>query len=284
MRRSRLGIHLEHCPASVLKCPFVYQRWEMDHYNPPIPACELPDEKFFQNDKDFVLSNSSSYNSLNKMSIQCIADYQYYCEAREYRREFSYSGKHYDHVNLNHNIYQYHTHRDKGIIPCHLFVCGEYIRRDQFQSHMVNHLELVIDLSMKVSRCPLYCFGCEFGSVLYHPLTETGCGYLDYSNFMSSFIIKSHPLTLTTLDCTTINTITTFPLEVILYILSYLDSLSFWNLSQVCRYFRNLCQEYLTSKGIVYFTWKKKYIKQNEEEVEIVKWFEEHKVFIIMKK
>lgn len=274
LRLNQLGVHLEHCPASVVRCPFVYQRWQMEHYNPPLPSFKLPDEKFLQNDKDFVTYCNGTKLSLDKMSAQCIVDHEYYLEAREDNGQF-FPGKLHKRISLLSNIYTYHTHRVDGVIPCDLFICGEYVRRDQFQSHMINHLELMVDLPLRISRCPLYCFGCDYGTSSYSP-TLLG-SQLDFSHSMSSFVINYSRTT--TSDCLTL---TNLPVEVLLYIFSFLDSLSFWSLSQVSRYFRDLCEDFLTSKGIVYSRWERKCeekVTYDEEGTELttksVKWFRE---------
>jgi hypothetical protein len=230
----------------------------MEHYDPPsLLDVRIPDGKFLQFDKDFITMNSSSMTHtaslLNRLSIQCNVDYKHYVEAQEHYNDVNKHGTVYNHVKLYSNVYHLHTHRPDGIIPCHSFGCGKFVRRDQFQSHMINHLQFMIDLPLKVCRCPLYSIGCDFGTVRYQP---KNCQF-DFSSEMSSFVILNPAMVKSESSSSDDFSLLNLPLEVLLHILFYLDSMSYWSLSQTCWYFRNLCEDHLSLKGIVYFKWKR---------------------------
>lgn len=265
MKRQHLKVHLEHCPASVVQCRFVYQRWQMEHYHLLFGSesdVMSSDEKFLKDDLFFIQKQrqikSENVESTemeflpNKVNLQCIVDHEYYIRVqKQYHIERrSYERK----VLLSLNYYQFNTHRKNGLIPCHAFICGEYVRRDQFNSHMANHLQLMIDLPLIIARCPLHFNGCMFRSIVYQPSPKGHC--LDFNSYLSSFriIASKNDEMKRSVDYDVFRLL---PVEVLLRILSCLDSLSLWSVSQVSHYLRNISQEFLVTKGIVYYRWEK---------------------------
>lgn len=280
LRRSHLGSHLESCPASSVLCRFVRQRWQLD-YNWSQSAHHdllLADEKLLQQDI-YIMMNEKCIPAeppeiitreggnkpfdAEKTSLWCIVGSEYFIGPEKFSKVLTNTYR----LSLSdyHLSQSYIYYRKDSSKLCHSFLCGAILRRDQFQSHTFNHQSLEVDfLSMRIIRCPLLSLGCRFGVQTYEPSR----GHIDYSAFMSCFTV-SYKVSENLQNVEHSTTIECLPVELLYNIIGYLDSLSLWNLSQVNRIFRDLCETFLNVKGVIYFCWE----KNNDD-----KWHQSRKV------
>lgn len=264
LRRCLLGTHLKSCPASVLLCRFVRQRWQLDYKLRPLDShssTSLPDQSLLQRDLQIISGETPEvvggerkaedkpFDS-EKTSLWCTVGNEYFINPEKYCKV---STDHYRLTLSDYNSAQYYCRKGDSAKLCHSFLCGTLLRREQYQSHVFNHQSLDVDfLSLKISRCPLLAYGCQYGVQTHEPSS----GRIDYNTFMLSFTVTNEVL----LDEPSVSgscIMEGLPVEVLLDIIGYLDSLSLWNLSQVSRHFRELCERFLDTKGVVYFIWEK---------------------------
>ena len=164
------------------------------------------------------------------------------------------------------------------------FSCNEIVRRDEFAAHWKNfHLDVQIDMSVMVKRCPLHSYGCQHGQLVLLPSpsgsslnydessdatslklpttvqdeevggANVGC-YSDYTDK----IRQKQELALYGYDDDSdesYDVLGQLPAEIMTEICEHLDSLSLWYLSQVNRYLRSVCFNLVKRKGIVYAAW-----------------------------
>ncbi len=236
MKRKNLNTHMEHCPASVLTCQ--YYHW---------------------------LSNT------NHIGVQNILHESYQPTRVDEKFFLSQQDK-----------------ETGGTLPgqkpriCNHFVCKEHMRRDEFLDHWNSHLHFVEDLPMIVRRCPLFLYGCTHSVVHYQPAPKGSI--LDFNPGIPSFVIRP-PLSASLEDNTldsggwyanelakkqellaygydedvngSMDVLGQLPVEVIFLIMGHCDSLDLWGMSQVNRYFRGLCQEFVMERGVVIDKWEK---------------------------
>ena len=285
LRRSLLGAHLESCPASTVLCRFVRQRWQLD-YNWSQSANRsliLADEKLLQQDIK-VISNEKCIASqpeatrekgdkpfdAEKTSLWCTVGSEYFINPEKFCKVLTNS---YRLTLSDYHLSQWYIYYRKDSSKlCHSFFCGAILRRDQFQSHAFNHQSLEVDfLSMKILRCPLLFLGCCFGVQTYEPSR----GHIDYSTFMSCFTVsyKVNDTLQESLNAGYSTTIEQLPVELLYKIFGYLDSLSLWNLSQTNWVFRDVCETFLNTRGVIYFCWE----RNNDD-----RWHQSKKVSCIL--
>jgi hypothetical protein len=267
LKRKDVNVHIAHCPASITTCFYTY-------------SCQEPNIEVHQDDLDLnqddeleLQEDSESINAPSaSIFFQTLSD-ETTNELISGRLAKSSNG---------------------GLI------CGLFIRRDEFESHWLSHIELTDDLFLKIRRCPLSVYGCQ-KSVQYFILNGYEYRYKDFFNSIVAYphtvqpveesdtAIRGHYAALIekkkelaiyghTDDYRSIDVMGQLPVEVLMQILSHLDSLSLWSLSQVNRYFRYICEDMLVTKGIVYCHWKSEKvetgIEENETVDEVVNWKE----------
>lgn len=253
MKRKEVGVHLGHCPASITQCLYMYSR------------CSEDGEVLITKNKESQLADERNF-------LRDQADFS----------EFSLSlipsraGTYYPSISDANAIEA--LQRGQRIFFSGCFVCGGFIRRDQFSSHWLSHIETIDDLPLKIRRCPLMKYGCQHGTVVSQPVEGT----LQYKDDFRALVIcpsvgvspssegdsssyateiaKKQELSLYGYggeEDGSLDVLGQLPIEVLLRILSHVDSLSLWSLSQVNHYLRNICEELLSSHGIVYMLWEK---------------------------
>lgn len=270
MKRKEVNCHIAHCPASVKQCMYAYTRgnpthsWNIEEKD---KTSLLPDEQFLLSDQKFQGLNSGNAQSLS-LSTSKFAVYYFPNLSRDAASLLS---------------------KGQRVYYSGSFVCGCFIRRDDFASHWSSHTELMEDLSLKICRCPMADYGCQGAVNYFLPLPK---GYtFQYKDFFNSFVLvppqiiqtgqdgddgttkgpyaalieKKKQLSLYGYeDIGSCNVLGQLPVEVLLLIFSHLDSLSLWSLSQVNRYFRVVCEEMLPTRGVVYSIWEKEKNEMNK--------------------
>ena len=241
IKRKEMNHHVEHCSASVICCPYTYSRIGnknfihagirklcADGYNPV-----QPDEKFLRADM----------------------------KNKAYREPMTLD-----------------TYRWGRQPTC------KYVRRDEFSNHWKSHIDFVDGLQDCIVRCPLFSYGCTYSITRFQPAPHGSI--LDYNMDIPSFVVlPSLPIcTTNTSDQSvtsgsyaeelakkqellaygygddiigSIDVIGQLPVEVIMVIMSFCDSLSLWCLSQVNRYLREISHEIALKKGIMFIKWEK---------------------------
>ena len=291
--RKDLNRHLEHCPASILHCSFKYSRGKMrkieESQEDIVYSGNLADEHFLAFDQKFY----GKSHSLSSATLDiAIAKYQNYDGRQQSsslpsRREGNRvcqilltkpTTKVYDNMNF--------TLRE-DVYAC-VFSCNEIVRRDEFYAHWKTiHTDVQLESPWQITRCPLQIYGCTFGqrNLVPHPkgsqvnfdddagahsisspqlCLESDLGQAVASLPAGSYISgidKKKELALYGYEddeAESYDVLGQLPMEVLLVIMSHLDSLSLWSLSLVNSYFRTLCRDLVCRKGIVRSIWKKK--------------------------
>lgn len=267
MSRKALGPHLLRCPASILQCRFTYTRCvaaklgECALEEPSV----LIDEKLLEGDMK-LLQDSPKPPCLGLAVENC-----------------GYTSMHRGTCPLTEATARGRLCTTAGSDK-RVFYCNQIIRRDEFVSHWLSyHLE--IQVGPLVERCPLLMYGCTHGqnNLLPSPAGTT----LNYDKENDSFLAKSpeHSSIDQSIsqpaepsqyankiqerkelaaygygeeDDESYDVLGQLPVEALLNVFNYLDSVTLWNMSQVNHYFRNVCFSFLVKKrGIVYLKWKK---------------------------
>lgn len=260
MKRRDINQHLEHCPASIIHCSFQYRRKQLKS-NDICFEPTLPDEKFLFNDIDFVKSSGDQVTNHKDMTPQM--------DIFPIRNNFR--------LLSDKNINKYA--KGKRVCENSTFFCSEYVRRDEYPDHCKTHLDVVLDVHCFINRCPLYSYGCPYAVSAYQPAPPGSIlgfvpkfssfvvtppqlikhGEQGGGNFAAQLAKKQELLMYGYEDDTfgSLDVLGQLPVEVLLHIFSYLDSLSLWSVSQVNQYFRGVCQDILAERGIVYHHWEK---------------------------
>ena len=175
----------------------------------------------------------------------------------------------------------YQHHKPPHTCLSYLYPCNEIVKRDEFFAHWKSfHLDIQVNMSMIVERCPMYIYGCNYGEqrLVPNPKGTT----VNYDKEYDTVLIKP-PQVVT--DSTkesegagdyaaklqkqrelalygyggeleeSLDVLGQLPTEVLTAICHYLDSMSLWQLSQVNHYIRNVCLNTVKKKGIVYHRW-----------------------------
>lgn len=266
VKRKNLAAHIAHCPASIVYCRFVYSRCVAANRSQCAlkEPSSLIDRKMWEG--DMRLLQDSPQHPLLSLSIEN----ESYSAMR--RRSSGISA-----------AVEVPTNARFGTSE-HNFCCNQFIRRDEFQSHWLTyHLE--VQLGPLVKRCPLNLYGCTHGQevLLPSPPGTTLNFDKDTDSFLASpphpntdLLSDSSEATMTRYEAKIVekkelsefgygddedesyDVLGQLPIEVLLYILRQMDSMSLWNLSLVNHYFRKVCFCMLGKKmGIVYNRWTK---------------------------
>ncbi len=243
MKRKEMNHHLQHCTASIVNCSYTYSRIGHTYVHVGVRNLCSPNYSAEQPDEKFLIADIKKENHLEPLSLE--------------------------------------TFRWGKRPTC------KFVRRDEFSSHWKSHIHFVDDLQECIKRCPLFSYGCMYSTTRFQPGPEPGSTF-EYKSDISSFVIVPPVVTLTTdggQEQTTvtggsyadelikkqellaygygddiigsIDVIGQLPVEVLMLIMSFCDSLSLWCLSQVNFYLRDICHEVAAKQGMVFGKWEK---------------------------
>lgn len=272
--RRVLGKHIQYCPASVIQCRFCYSRSNRAQ----MVECDLAysnamfDEKLLNIDHHHLLQESASCLEQDHVTpdLDIIVDNCSHASMRRLLQARDNSRK-----NRSCTLRKYQQ-------P--IFHCNGIIRRDEYAAHWKTlHIDVQLDSNERIRRCPLRSYGCTYGqnNLVPHPLGShvdyneendlflfvpaTACVESEVSGMHGSYSAKIQEKKELALygygeeevDEESYDVLGQLPMEILLVILGYLDSLSLWNLSQVNNYLRKVCFYLLKKRGLVYFKWEK---------------------------
>lgn len=263
MNRRKLGTHLQYCPASIVQCRAVHTRMVSKKRDEKQPN-SLIDEKLLEGDMFLIDENQGIPSSQGlQLSVR--------------NSSYTISSKNKCAITLGRGRFSRAREHES---ECEFF-CNEIIRRSEFDSHWRFHLD--VQCGMVVERCPLKGYGCSFGrdNLLPSPIGTT----LDYNKEEDCLLVALPSLVPLNSDpeCPgnsqyeakiqekkelsiygygddedeSYDVLGQLPFEILLYIISYLDSISLWNMSSVNHFFRKACFSVVKKQGIVYFKWTK---------------------------
>ena len=157
------------------------------------------------------------------------------------------------------------------------FVCSQEFRRDEYAHHcQVVHDEIIGGLNNWVEdRCPLSYLGCGFTNRRLFPGPSST---LIFSPAVESFGITQKDVK--ALPATTGDdhkSLIDLPLELLLDIITYLDSFSISNLAVVSVYLRQVCSFLLDTRGLVTLEWQRRCIPDSKRGVKTSQWQISHK-------
>jgi len=287
--RKNLNRHIEHCPASILHCSFSYRREtlkKMEESQEDISySGDLVDERFLAYDQEFYSKSHSSKSATLDVTISKCP----YQDTRQPSNLPSREGNKACRIVLAQPMKKAYTTINydvrNDVYVC-VFSCNEIVRRDEFNAHWKSiHTDIQLESNQMVARCPLQIYGCRFGqyNLVPHPKGSrvnfdddagTHSLILPYlclendlneeastpANSYISSIEKKKELALYGYEDDeeeSYDVLGQLPIEVMLVIMSYLDSLSLRSLSLVNKYLRMLCRDLVDKKGIVDSIWKK---------------------------
>ena len=163
-------------------------------------------------------------------------------------------------------------------LPMYSIPCNQVFRRDEYSGHFKNvHSDIQGGLNGWLEhRCPLAQYGCTF--VRYRILPHSQNGAVIFNQELGSFGIKpcAHLKAHGVQKCTSSSTVftqddsakipaissmdllTSLPLEILEKIASHLDGFSLCNFSRTCKLVREVCRNVLETKGMVLFEWEKR--------------------------
>ncbi len=267
MPRKKLTEHIQHCPASIVECQFSYRRTKAlkdDETTDLNYLGTLIDEQLLAVDQE---KSSVGVERTNDLDIDVVNIYNYY--TKNWR--------------LSVMPPAFRQRSSKRVSNECDFTCTEFVRRDEFCTHWKNqHLDVQLNSSMCIHRCPMKMFGCTYGQINVVPqppgasicfdkhsdmhsyLPANPCVELDPAatpqpgSYVSS-IEKKKELAMYGYgdEEESMDVLGQLPSEVLIQVISFLDSLSLWSLSQVNSYFRILCYDFVKKKGIVYGRWER---------------------------
>lgn len=272
IRRKDLSAHILHCPASTVYCRFVYSRYvatsrgELDQKE----VDRLIDVQLLEGDAELMRDWCSSPTSCLALGL-LIENISYALRCRRPRDSNSGAAPL---VPTNQRFCRAEQEQ------CY-FHCNQTVRRDEFQAHWNYHM--VVQIGPLVERCALGIFGCTHGQQFLAP-SPPGTT-LSFNSETDSFSALSspHPSTDESTQASlsryeakikekeelaqygygsdedeSFDVLGQLPLQVLLIIFRYLDSISLSCTSMVNHYFRKVCFEILAKKrGIIYHRWIK---------------------------
>lgn len=275
IRRKNLSTHILHCPASTVHCRFVHSR------RTPLKLGEcalkesgkLIDEQLLDGDMQLLqdLPHPTPCLGLSTENIT----YTIMMHQSDTKSQPMPTNQRF------HSRITRPSDRDyTQTVQRDFFHCNQTVRRDEFSTHWNYHMDVL--LAPLVQRCPLSMYGCTHAQQILMPLPP-GTG-LKFSCEMNSFFVTSPPhpsidggnrSILSPYETKirekeklaqygygddeeeSYDVIGQLPLEVLLMILSCLDSISLWSMSMVNQYFRRVCFCMLAKeKGIIYRKWR----------------------------
>ncbi|XP_072309132.1 F-box only protein 40 isoform X1 [Eucyclogobius newberryi] len=144
------------------------------------------------------------------------------------------------------------------------FICGHFFRRDEFSSHFKNvHLDIQSCLNGWFQpRCPLAYLGCTYTQTRFHPSGQRAT--IKYCQDVNVLVLQPQAFSSSSNVCQNkkINTqrdhLSKLPLEVLQYIVCYLDNFTLSQLSQTSCLMRDVCAALLQERGMVFLKWEKK--------------------------
>ena len=201
MKRSRIGSHIQHCPASIVGCKFSHQRIvepSLDMIDVSHSASGFSDEvlvdqaflagdlEIWKTDKLEILKFDKEEKLLGpKPSLESnLPSLSYDTEIGVMTKQYWATKKRYtcEAANLSkracidcdvHQDYNYYSGQ-KGNKNSHracTFMCNEVVRRDEFREHWKS-IHIDIQLGQLVRRCPMRLYGCQFGLPRITPQPE----------------------------------------------------------------------------------------------------------------
>lgn len=276
LTRKNLGPHLLHCPASTIQCRFAYNRRIISTAS---GECVLHamgdfiDEKLLSGDLGLIMKNSQDPPPTLAVSMEN-------CSYAKLQRRTEDDAGDWGEVSTERGRCSYTPEHQSNLRS---FYCNEIIRRDEFVPHWNRfHLEIQLNMDLVVQRCPLLKYGCTHGRDNLVP-TPSGAT-LNYDSEGDSFLAtvptsislnsdeeagvqvsqykakiqEKKELSLYGYgEEESYDVLGQLPIEVLLSIIQYLDSISLWNMAMVNHYIRKVCFEVVWKKGIVYFKWEK---------------------------
>ena len=286
--------HFEHCPAWITQCVFFYERlpvWSEKSCMEPDHPFDLPDAKFLLDDLELMSMTDSSVESEcsgNQRKYQLFPSNVATISMNLIRADKSMwrlhaiGCKNYFNDGGLHSTQGYYRHtrirNSSSYTPIYVFSCGQFIRRDEVSSHYHNHNDFATEgMSLKICGCPLRTYGCPYRTVQYTPSGSM----LDYHSHAGSFVLRPQQIVVPSGSTSgsmyeaeltrkqelakygyndwegSLDYLGQLPVEILILIMEFLDSLSLWCLSQVNQYLRSVAREVATSKGIVYMKWNK---------------------------
>ncbi|XP_077468277.1 F-box only protein 40 [Stigmatopora argus] len=141
------------------------------------------------------------------------------------------------------------------------YACGLFFRRDEYGSHFRNvHADVQAGLGgWFLQRCPLAYLGCTFARTRFRP--DGPAAEVRYHQGMDKLVLRPDvPRELLEGGETPRgpNPLSRLPLEILLHVAGYLDSIALSQLSQVSRQMREMCATLLQTRGMVSLKWEKK--------------------------
>ena len=281
LARTNRGPHIRTCPASTIQCRFAHHRQLAETVGECAlqNAATLIDEQLLIGDMNLIEESNKSGRPPCQLSV-AIENCSYVVSKHNLKSnaiDFSKRGRFFTSM----------PEDSRQVI-----YCNEIVRRDEFAAHWSKfHLDVQLNVGRVVRRCPLLMYGCTYGRESLAPTPEGTT--LKYDGETDTFLALSpvHPSSDASLSMTTGEGRVTFgrsnsryeekirkkqelamygygddeeesydvlgqlPVEILLNILSYLDSISLWCLSQTNHYLRKICFTLVRKKGIVYFMW-----------------------------
>ena len=310
--------HLEHCPASTLMCRFSYERVGESFLGPrtaPPGDSVFLDAKLLMGDLKIVEDDSRVVRNHRYRVIRSHTGFRYgekvsdddedttdgsdanasvgshlsvQCSVSQMRANVMKTSEF-------HRRSQRTTERMCVEVPTmykykslltrlsYLYPCSEIVRRDEFLAHWKSfHLDIQVDMSMIVQRCPMYIYGCNYGEQRLAPNPHGAT--VDYNKEYDTVLVKPPQVVADSVNESegagdyaaklqkqqelalygygddleeSLDVLGQLPVEVFTAICHYLDSMSLWQLSQVNHYIRKVCLNTVKKKGIVYHRWVK---------------------------
>ncbi len=291
-RRVFLGLHLEHCPASVLACKFAHRRRASADIPSPtcIPESEAEEAPLYLNERwcqgDTSVAHAQAEDGVThvrvpgskvavsaipahlNLSLECMPTYHSRFIPQDHRKKYC--------------LHQPVGSRNEKF-DC-IFPCNEVVRRDEYANHYKTlHHDIQAHIWELFRRCPMSSpTGCTYRQAQFLPSPRNSTLRYDEENFL--FLLKPPDTTDSTSSSGEVpmsshyaaeiqkkqelalygysdeedesyDVLGQLPPEVLGKICSRLDSLSLWYLSQVNHYLRSVCQNMAKKKGIVYQLW-----------------------------
>ncbi|XP_034024377.1 F-box only protein 40 [Thalassophryne amazonica] len=160
------------------------------------------------------------------------------------------------------------TRRHNKTSSAFTYLCGHVFRRDEYCTHFKNvHLDIQASLNgWFQQRCPLAYLGCTFAQNRFHPTRHQAA--INYCRDLRTFVL--HPVVPSSLcesgkiispyrkTASDLDPLSSFPLEILQHIATYLDSFTLSQLSQVSHLMREVCATLLHERGMVSLSWDKK--------------------------
>ena len=160
-------------------------------------------------------------------------------------------------------------------LPMYSIPCNQVFRRDEYSTHFKNvHSDIHGGLNGWLEhRCPLAQYGCTFVRYRLRPHSQNGavifdqdlgsfgikpCEHLNGVGKCPSSSIETVERSTALPAKSTVDLLTSLPLEILEKITSHLDGFSLCNFSRTCKLVREVCRNVLETKGMVLFEWEKR--------------------------